>query len=285
MKGLYTKIGMKILFISRKAKQCGVSDYGLRLFAILHPHFDITYREVDNAEDCNAEGFDTVLYNYHYATLPFIKDDMLNKSKRHIAIYHEAHLHFTPDAVIDTSIRPLFEWDLPSLSVNPIPVIGSFGFGFPDKNFPRIAEEVSVQFDKAVIRLNIPFAEYGDRDGQLARREAARCAEILQGTKIRLEVDHTYLSQQDLLIFLRSNDINLFLYKQSHGRGISSAIDYALSAYRPIGVSNSEMFRHLPSGVCIDSTQIKELNMQQLLPMYEEHSNKRLIEKYKQCLK
>lgn len=279
------KIGMKILFISRKAKQCGVADYGLRLFAILHPHFDITYREVDNAEDCNAEGFDTVLYNYHYATLPFIKDDMLNKSKRHIAIYHEAHLHFTPDAVIDTSIRPLFEWDLPSLSVNPIPVIGSFGFGFPDKNFPRIAEEVSVQFDKAVIRLNIPFAEYGDRDGQLARREAARCAEILQGTKIRLEVDHTYLSQQDLLIFLRSNDINLFLYKQSHGRGISSAIDYALSAYRPIGVSNSEMFRHLPSGVCIDSTQIKELNMQQLLPMYEEHSNKRLIEKYKQCLK
>lgn len=278
------KIGMKILFISRKAKQCGVADYGLRLFAILQPHFDIAYREVDNAEECNAEGFDTVLYNYHYATLPFVKDDMLDKTKRHIAIYHEAHMHFTPDAVIDTSIRPLFEGGLPSLSVNPIPVIGSFGFGFPDKNFPRIAEEVCVQYDEAVIRLNIPFAEYGDRDGQLAKREAARCAEIVRGTKVRLEVDHDYLSQQDLLTFLRSNDINLFLYKQSHGRGISSAIDYALSAYRPIGVSNSEMFRHMPPGVCIDNTPIKDLNMQQILPMYEEHSNKRLIEKYKQCL-
>lgn len=141
-----------------------------------------------------------------------------------------------------------------------------------------------MQYDEAVIRLNIPFAEYGDRDGQLAKREAARCAEIVRGTKVRLEVDHDYLSQVALLTFLRSNDINLFLYKQSHGRGISSAIDYALSAYRPIGVSNSEMFRHMPPGVCIDNTPIKDLNMQQILPMYEEHSNKRLIEKYKQCL-
>ena len=270
--------------ISRRAKQCGVADYGIRLFNILKPHFDITFREVDNAEDCNAVGFDTVLYNYHYATLPFIKDEVLDKSKKHIAIYHEAHMHFTPDAIIDTSIRPLFEGELPSLSVNHIPVIGSFGFGFPDKNFPRIAEEVSMQFDEAVIRLNIPFAEYGDRDGQLARREAARCAEILEGTNIRLEVDHDYLSQQDLLTFLCSNDINLFLYKQSHGRGISSAIDYALSVRRPLGVSNSEMFRHLPSGVCIDNTQIKELSIKPLLPMYEDHSNKRLIDKYKQCL-
>lgn len=276
---------MRILMISRKAAQCGVADYGFRLFAILQPHFDITFREVETLEDCNPAGFDTVLYNYHYATLPFIKDDVLDRSIKHIAIYHEAHLHFTPDKVIDTSIRPLFENVWLDDKPNWIPTIGSFGFGFPDKNFPGIAKVVKEQYDEAVIKLNIPFADYGDRDGQLARREADRCREILHGTKIQLVVDHTYLSQTDLLTFLRGNDINLFLYRQSHGRGLSSSIDYALSAYRPIGVSDSEMFRHLPRQCVVgDLRQIQQSWFDTLTPVWSEHSNKRLVEKYKQCL-
>lgn len=274
------KIGMKMLMISRKAKQCGVSDYGKRLYAILQKYFDIDYREVNGIEDCKAEGYNIVLWNYHYATLPFVTNDTLQKGVKHFAIFHEAALNFTPDKVIDTSIRPLFEVEFPEV-INPVPVIGSFGFGFPDKNFSRIAEMVKEQFTEAVIRLNIPFAEYGDRDGFLARREADKVRGILAGTNIQLVVNHDYLSQTDLLTFLNGNDINLFMYAQSHGRGLSSAIDYALSVKKPIGVSDSEMFRHLPES--LRNTDIKwliENSVNELQGVYKTHSNRNLVNKF-----
>jgi hypothetical protein len=100
-------------------------------------------------------------------------------------------------------------------------------------------------------------------------------------------VCHDFLSDYDLLAMLAGNDINLFLYKDSHGRGISSATDYALSCGRPIGISSSEMFRHLPREICLDNHSIKELIAQGIQPLqktYADNSNKILIEKLKQYL-
>ena len=265
--------------ISRRAKQCGVADYGIRLFNILKPHFDITFREVEGIEDCKPDGYDIILYNYHHATLDFIKDGVLNPAFKHYAIFHEGPLHWTPDKVIDTSIRPIIE-DAEILPLLPDFTIGSFGFGFPDKNFPGICQRVKEQFSAATIRLNIPFADYGDRDGYLAKREVERCLEVLAGTDIKLEVSHDYKTQSELIKWLSQHHVNLFLYYASHGRGMASATDYALSAYRPIGVSDSEMFRHLPASM--QAVDIRSLAINH--KAYEEHSNKRLIEKYKQCL-
>jgi hypothetical protein len=279
---------MKILMISREAKQCGVSDYGLRLFAILKPHFDIELSEVNNEAEYQVSVLarcpEIILYNYHYATLGFITDGVIDRNIKHYAIFHEAALQFTPDKVLDTSIRPLFDIPFINLPHHDI-TVGSFGFGFPDKNFPRIAQLVKEQYQEATIRLNIPFAEYGDRDGYLAKREADKVRAALHGTNIKCEINHDYLSQSDLLSFLRGNTVNMFLYNQSHGRGLSSAIDYALSVKRPIGVSNSEMFRHLPKELQNSNIDYLINNSAEILkPVYEEHSNKRLIEKYKQCL-
>jgi len=281
---------MKILMISRKAKQCGVADYGLRLFNILKPHFDIELSEVNNEVDyLQAVAIsrpDIVLYNYHYATLGFVTDGVIDRSIKHYAIFHEAAMQFTPDKIIDTSIRPLFNCDNVTPSNNF--TVGSFGFGFPDKNFPRIAEIVKAQYKSATIKLNIPFAEYGDRDGYLARREADKVRAILKGSSIEVEINHDYLSQSDLLDFLAANTINLFLYRQSHGRGLSSAIDYALSVKRPIGVSDSEMFRHLPETIRVENNTIDNIIRDfadTLCPIYEAHSNGKLIERYKEFLK
>lgn len=270
---------MKILLISRKELQCGVADYGKRLYDILRPHFDITFREVETLEDCSPGGYDIVLYNYHHATLDFIKDDILTRGVKHYAIYHEGPLHWTPDKIIDTSIRPIIE-DAELLPVLPTFTVGSFGFGFPDKNLPGICQMVRDQFIEATIRLNIPFAYYGDRDGFLAMREADKCREVLQGTSIDLQISHDYKTQADLIAWLSQHHVNLFLYTASHGRGLASATDYALSAYRPVGVNDSEMFRHLPLEMRV--TDIRDLHI--VPEVYEQHSNKRLVEKYKQCL-
>lgn len=283
----------KVLFITRKGSNCGVSDYGLRLFNILKNHFDITLAEVQDQaqadEVYNRVAPDIVLYNYHYATLPFITNDFIvDKRAKHIAIFHEAHMNFTPNETVDTLIRPLFEnFAVQITNRSSAPVIGSFGFGFPNKDFSRVARLVSKEFGTATLRLNIPFAEYGDKQGDLARARAEEVRAIVH-PGITVEVSHDYKTHYDLLSWLHHNDLNLFLYMPSEGRGISSATDYALSVKKPIGVSSSEMFRHLPTCVCVDNFSLKELierGVEPLKEVYEMHSNENLIKKYKDILK
>lgn len=285
------KTGMKILFVTKKDTHCGVADYGIRLFNILKKAFDIQLCEIDENRRIaqNIEEYDTILYNYHFATLPFINDDFLRGNlAKHVVIFHEAHIEFTPDKIIDTSIRPLFEDFAVQVKqrTSSAPIIGSFGFGFPDKDFPRVAQLVSDQFSEATLRLNIPFAHYGDRDGQLAQREADKVRTICH-KGIRVEITYNYLTHTNLLNWLHHNDLNLFLYKPSSGRGYASATDYALSVKKPIGVSDSEMFRHLPESIRVSNCSLKELiekGTEPLEQVYKDHSNSKLIERFKALL-
>lgn len=273
----------KILFINHKEHNCGVADYGRRLFAILQPHMDITY--CDDVPDFT--GYDIALYNYHHATLPNVTAD--DHRVKHVALYHESFLNFLPDQVINVTDlpRPLFEGVPKTEPYSIMPVIGSFGFGFPGKGFSRICHLVKEQFKTALIRFNIPFAKFGDADGYHAMNQAVKCREILEGSNIELEVCLSFLPQYQLLEWLQSNHINLFLYADSHGRGISSSTDYALSVRRPIGISSSEMFRHLPREICVDNISIPDLiakGIEPLRKVYEANSNIKLVEVVKNLL-
>lgn len=273
----------KILFITHKEEKCGVADYGRRLFSILQPHMDITYCDTEP----NYEGYDIALYNYHYATLPNVTAD--NKSVKHIALFHEAHMNFNPDLIINVADlpRPLIEpYTFPSINCD-VPVIGSFGFGFPGKGFSRICSMVKEQFKEAIVKFNIPFAHYGDADGHHAMNQVDKCKTILDGSNIQLRINHKFLQQDELLFWLSWNTINLFLYPYTKGRGISSSTDYALSAHRPIGISSSEMFRHLPREICVDNISIPELIEKGIGPLknvYIENSNEKLVSKIKSIL-
>lgn len=248
---------------------------------------DITLCECDAMPDLT--GYDIALYNYHFSTLPFVNCE--NKAVKHIALFHEAFQNFTPDAWIPVTElpRPLFPALNEGLRCQSWPtVIGSFGFGFPDKNFPAIARMVRRDFEWAILRLNIPFAEFGDSDGAMARAVAAQCAEILNGTEIQLRVTHDFMDQDKLIQWLQGNDLNVFLYDQTMRPGLASAPDYALSVRRPLAISSSQMFRHLPSSICVDNISLPRLiaaGIQPLKEVYEANSNERLIEQMKIWLK
>ena len=126
-----------------------------------------------------------------------------------------------------------------------IPTIGSFGFATPNKGFLKLVQKVSQEFKEAVVRLNIPFAEFGDKGGARALQTAEDCRQLVKDTGIKIEITHEFLSHQQLLDFLASNSINVFMYEDKSGRGISSAVDFALAVKRPVAVSDSPMFRHL----------------------------------------
>lgn len=126
-----------------------------------------------------------------------------------------------------------------------LPTIGSYGFGTANKGFEKIITKVQHEFDEAVIRFNIPYAAFGDYDGENALRIAQNCRSLVTKPGIKLEISHDFLEPKELLDFLAKNSINVFLYEDKAGRGLSSAIDNALAVKRPICVSESTMFRHV----------------------------------------
>src|SRR5258706_10385653 len=85
------------------------------------------------------------------------------------------------------------------------PTIGSFGFGTPNKGFEKIVDLVQQDFDKAVIRFNIPFADFGDKDGENAKAIAERCKNLIKKPGIKLKITHDFHDQQGMLDFLAQN--------------------------------------------------------------------------------
>jgi len=143
-----------------------------------------------------------------------------------------------------------------------IPIIGSFGFATPNKGFEKLIERVQHEFDEAIIKINMPFAAFGDKNGDCAKTIANKCFKIVNKKNIQLEISHNFLEHPALFNFLSGNDLNVFFYEDKTGRGISSAVDNALAVHKPIAVSNCPMFRHIlniqPS-ICIDNSSLKEI--------------------------
>lgn len=290
------RTGMRILFVSRKSERCGVADYGRRVYDILKQRFDIELREVEGEID--VSNYELVIWNYHHATLPWLLNKNQEVRNKQVMIFHEGPILYTCSVIINSdstvseqpgmfsSPRPLFENIVFEDKENDVPTIGSFGFGFADKGYWRIAKMVCREFDRARIRLNIPFAEFGDTTGEMARKEIEKVRSYLK-PGIELQVSHRFLGHGELLNFLNGNDINLFLYDPLQTRGLSSTIDYALSARKPIGISTSAMFRHLPREICVEDSSIKEVmskGIEPLLSVYEKHSNENLLNKYEQVI-
>ncbi|MEQ1554332.1 MAG: methyltransferase domain-containing protein, partial [Ferruginibacter sp.] len=101
-----------------------------------------------------------------------------------------------------------------------------------------------------------------DVDNENAKAISNNCKALIKKEGIKLELTHDFLEEKELLDFLAKNDINVFLYKDKDGRGISSVIDYALAVKKPIAVSNSPMFRHIIANnptICITNFSLKEI--------------------------
>ena len=221
-----------------------VSEIKVMQIAMIH---EITQKVADNASnrrDKYLQGDGSFqwnsLFDFYVAADPtlLLKNDIVFKTGRLIPNY------------INKFAEPI------------IPTIGSFGFGTANKGFEKIIDKVQYEFDEAVIKLNIPFAEFGDTDGSNAKKIAENCRAKISKPGIKLEISHEFLDHAKLLDFLAQNSINLFLYEDKQDRGISSTLDFALAVNRPIAISDSIMFRHVQSAnpsICIDDSSLKTI--------------------------
>ncbi len=273
-----------VLFISHADLNCGVHQFGTDLAEALRipGRHRFTYAECTGPKDLlaayAAHRPDVVIFNWHQLTLPWLTDVLIWKSgATNVAIVHEI-----TNEIADEQVTSVFDYSIaadPTLRTTNadffatgrlIPAyrpqtrapsrttVGSFGFATPGKNFKQLVAMVNAQFDDCAIRLHIPPSHFCDPTGEAARAIAAECREQITKPGISLEIGHDFFTREELIEFLAGNSLNAFLYTEQGGRGISSAVDFALSAGRPIALSRTSMFRHLtevtPSPFVEDST-------------------------------
>ena len=309
---------MIVLFLNHKVKECGVYQYGNRLCDILQktPNITYHYRELDSLEEYNTiinefQIIDAIIYNYYDSTMYWLNDETIQKKIKNIGIYHESIMNVHFDYIIDIRNidigniedyipRPIFEEIehivnnneysndfINSYKDSGLPIFGSFGFSFDNKGFDKIVKMVNDQYDEAVIKLLIPKAHF-DVPNRSDHPMFERCKQNVTKPGIILKICKDFFTNEQVLSFLHSNTMNIFMYDLMMSRGLSSTIDYALSVRKPIGISNSDMFRHIYSDdICLYKVSIQDClskSLDHCQTHMEKNSNENLINKFVEIL-
>jgi SAM-dependent methyltransferase len=308
-----------VLIVNHNEPACGVYQFGQNLYEALRGHsskYAFTLANCANEADIkNAmERVNpvAVIYNWHPATLPFITKEFTRRmgspAVPALGFYHEVTAE-SADQVSDdrfdfwicgdptlTTTNPfIFKSGRPlpiyknTKALPAITTIGTFGFGFTNKGFSRLAAMVQEQFDEAIIRMHIPFSAFFDPDGYEARARIDEARALITKPGIRIDASHELLSKDGLLDFLAGNSMNAFLYDDMH-RGIASTLDYAMAVDRPIAISESYMFRHVwnasPSILVEEKTlpEILAVGTAPLLPYKNAWAGTSLVREYENIL-
>ncbi len=308
---------MLILFLNNKIQNCGVYQYGYRIYNIFKKSINnnYVYEEIENFDEytqaISRHNPTAIIYNYHILTMTWLHLHNINKEHINIGIVHESNdtffdvlFNINPVSVEQKNSisipRPIYEniadikenyvvdnidiKDFIDYNEGPeVPIFGSFGFGFLNKGFDKIVELINENYEKAIIKLIITFAHFNPSREEYMNTINTLCHSANKNPKIKLLITHQFFSNEEILLFLESNTANIFLYDKTEGRSISSVIDYAISANKPILISDSCMFRHIYSDdICIYKTNISEAinNCKERLPSFlDKNSNINLINK------
>ncbi|MDP1712223.1 MAG: hypothetical protein Q8K86_07180 [Candidatus Nanopelagicaceae bacterium] len=288
---------MNVLIVNATESACGVYQFGVNLYNLLnsaktiydfHIAFCATAQDVlTNVAALNPKA---LIFNYHPHTQPYVSGPFIQSLHRPcFGIYHEitqnavnqmgsAHpFHhwicsdptITPNRYISKIGRPVYTQYANPYSFFPQTTIGTFGFGFRNKGFARLATVVQEQFDQAIIRAHIAFSKYFDPTGGEAQARIQEMRSIIKKPGIKIVASHNLLSVGELLDFLAQNTVNVFLYDEMH-RGISSTIDYALAVNRPIAINRTQMFRHIFNAkptILIEETDLPTIIRNSILPL------------------
>lgn len=301
----------KVLFITNPPRRCGVHEFGKSTCSALQcsTHYAYVYREFSEQTTSNeflkyveSAQASAIIFNWHPSTMPWLSDDVLyalhrqQPTIRTAAIVHDlpAPFDWIDGNIFNDPTRGVRDrefvvgrrlWNRPIPTNDPGATIGSFGFGLEGKGFQKVIAQVNAEFDQATVRLHIPHSDYCDADGSRSRALVQECMGLAK-PGIQIEISSEYLSTDAMLNWLAGNAVNCFFYDELKGRGISSVIDFALSARRPIAITPSVMFRHIVSAVpsiVIGQQSLKEIIRQgtaPLEPYYEAWNEQNLAISY-----
>lgn len=268
-----------VLYINHgKGEHCGVYDFGVRHFEGIRQDTTNSYHY---AEPADAAEFaaeydrvkpDAVFINYMSFLLPWVSPAIRAYPAKYFVVQHL----YDPGSIssimnsygsmfdymicLDPSLVPgdqrIFPCGRPlqqfTVARNPLPTddtpvqIGSFGFGMPHKQFHLIAREVNRCFDHAVYNLHMTVGDFtGDYSAGIIESVQAE----LTKPGVTLNWTSDYKSEWAIIDMLSHNHMNALFYAlPPDNAGLSSAADYAMSAQRPLLVTDCASFKHVYDG-------------------------------------
>jgi hypothetical protein len=287
----------RILILNPISEICGVYQYGVTLHSILKKSKKHNYHI--SSDQNEIKNNDVIIFNYHEKLFHWLNDDYISKiNKPSLAIGgHDCIPNFKNIKLIlncdSTSKLEGKNFPITRPIKNIIPLdnperltIGSIGFSFSSKNFDKIYSIVSQHYDDALIRIHVPQHPSGESLDHIIQKIKYSFTKD-KNKKIDIEISCNFLSDDDLINFLSSNTANIFLLPPMIGekRGLSSSIDKALSARKPIAISDSDMYRHISSEekFLLSKNTLPEIisyGTDHLKPFLKIHSEENLIKTF-----
>jgi hypothetical protein len=283
-----------ILYVNSREPACGVGQWGKRTMQVgmKSTQYQSYYIDIDRVEELhhwiNELAPAAIVYNYYPGTMGWLSASVIN-SYRHrckqLGMFHEVPidslgfdlmLHQDPtneDTRYVNLTRQIPDYGRKAPYLPGDIIISSFGFGLGGKGFTRLVEIAAQQCPGCTVRLNIPFAAFGDSTGQGARQWADACRQLLSAdATTKLVITHELWPEEQLVQWLGESTINCFFYDQNYGRGISGTLDYSLAARRPIAITKSWQFKHVWS--VDDSFLIENKTLPEIIAMGTQHLDK-----------
>ena len=259
------------LFLNTEKAFCSIYESGKMAYEclILSKMYQLDYLELGKKNrNINTE-YDFYIFNYHWVTMGWLDTKFIKQLpgfKAAIVLEvspnnpfacvspndFDAYLVLDPTCKhvqhnVHAFPRPL---DIPHHPITPyqaenIPIIGTFGLSSYDKGFDEVIKAVNEEFDEALIRINIPKADYiSSKDFDNFTNHLANCPTKEQ---IRIEITRHYFDKEELINWCAQNTLNVFLYNRRIGNGLSATTDQAIASGRPLVVSTNPAFRHIHS--------------------------------------
>lgn len=299
------------IFFNSKNSLCSIWETGIVCYDILSKSQKYLLDYTEDYEFKYKKEYDFAIFNYHPLANNWITKEHIDKFGKsvfcivtEVSLVDKNYIKFTPSfftayIILDPSIedcgnvygfpRPLENFKINENKTNVVPVIGSFGFAGQGKKWELILEQTAKEFDEAVVRINISPAKYVPDEFLLdaCLKINKKYDEINSvNSKIKLELTTETYSKYELVKWCSQNDINLFFYDRLDisQSGISSAIDQAIIAEKPILVTSDPTFRHVHKYIDyfpnIDIKKAISENKQKVIIMKSLWSRENFLQKF-----
>lgn len=272
----------KIAFVTNSATHCGIHQYGRAVHRVLSAsdkfEYEFTptiheFHERDKIDkriwtrwlvnmDCDA-----ILYNHCHNTMNWLDEEVVahvnRKGKPQFMITgHDifstipgVRHHFVTNPLFENTathsalLRPLLldhnlQYKPPGKTIK----VGTFGLAYTSKNLPLLVRYVNESFppsQKVELNIHATVGKYVLGSRQHVDRAIATCRAFAAANVTVNFTTEFVESLDDVMTMLNNNDINVFMYSDEPNRfAVSSALDMALSARKPVAISDSSMFAH-----------------------------------------
>lgn len=293
------------VFYNSPKSQCSIYESGLMIYNALKQSsaYDIAYTE----NQALVMRSDFAIFNYHPYVNSWMNHGLLrNYSGQTFGVVLEVGHHgdlmpntakmFQKYMIIDPTIqdtdtvfgfpRPIERYPYTSTCPHRI-TVGSFGFATPGKRWIEVLELTNAKFDDALIRINIPYATFVPNCQSEIDKISTELLNFKLKPNVDLELTHNYMEKQELIKWCSQNSVNFFPYYRDLA-GLAAVTDQAISAQKPILVTNNSAFRHIHKYLKpypeIGLKQAIVNNLTGVLKMYDDWSPQNFYKKFESIL-